>query len=110
MSYMPRFDVQVAVGVDLAQVIWPANAVQFGYDNNRSYINLRNARWRDVDRLIAAEHKIIRLCLDAARDADDFGVLWERASEGFELPYELDDFPDAADSAYALDFGTAAAT
>ncbi len=48
-------------------------------------------------------------CLDAARDADDFGVLWERASEGFELPYELDDFPDAAESAYALDFGTAAA-
>ncbi len=43
MSYTPRFDVEVVGGVDLAQVIWPANAVQFGYDNNRSYINLRGA-------------------------------------------------------------------
>lgn len=110
MSYTPRFDVEITVGVDLEQVIWPASAVQYGYDNNRSYINFRNARWRDVDQLIATEQRLLARCLTDAEDAEDFELLWERAGEAFEPPDEQDDFPDLAESAYSLDFGTAAAT
>jgi hypothetical protein len=110
MSYVPRFDVDITVGVNLDGVIWPANAVQYGYDNNRSYMNLRRARWRDVDQMIAVEQKLTRPCLTDARDKEEFDELWKRASEGFELPYELEEFPDAFEAAFALDLGTAAAT
>lgn len=81
-----------------------------GYDNNRNYMNLRGARWRDVDRLIDVEEQLMTPCLTEATDQESFNQLWARAREGFDLPDELEDAPTIAESAYALDFGTAAAT
>jgi hypothetical protein len=41
MSYVPRLDIDITVGISLDAVVWPASAVRYDYDNNRSYMNLR---------------------------------------------------------------------
>src|SRR5260370_11249139 len=55
-------------------------------------------------------HDSMEPLLTEALDANAFNRLWKFAEEGFSLPYELEDFPDMAESAYSLDFGTASAT
>src|SRR6266542_3544997 len=109
MRRIPHFEIEVAIRVDLSQVLWPSNPTQYGHDNNRNYINLRGARWRDVDRMIAVEGELLGPCLAEVRD-DKYDELWEQASNAFELQYEVEDFPDCFEAAYGLDFGTAAAT
>jgi hypothetical protein len=60
--------------------------------------------------MIAVEQELLASCLTQTGDKDEFDELWERASNAFELPYELEDFPGCFEAAYGLDFGTAAAT